>query len=361
MPLTTAHILAHRLGQQGLLAPMGKSPVEVVRGLGAVQAQDYYGAKWALGQRCNVVDAVVEEAFNKGEILRTHLMRPTWHFVLPEDIRWIQALTAHRVHQANAFMARQEGLSVRLCNKAIDVFQKALEGGKHLERTVLAAALKKAGIEAAGHRLAYILMYAELESVITSGPRRGLQFTYALLDERIPKHVKEKSLKGDEALAEFTWRYFSTRGPATVNDFSWWSGLTLAEGRKGLALLKDRLVSEPSKGKEPWYFAPSDVPKVPASFAHLLPNYDEYGIGYKDRSALRGPGAEKYGTTTMYRHLLIVNGTMHGMWDSTVKKGTVEMRTAPFVPLSATANAAIKAATKRYAKFLGVKVAPIEM
>jgi hypothetical protein len=358
MPLNNSEILARRLGQQGLLAPM-KDPMEVVRRLGAVQAQDYYGAKWALGQRSDTLDHEVEEAFNKGEILRTHMMRPTWHFVLPEDIRWMQALTAHRVHQANAFMGRKEGLTTRMCTKAIDVFQRALEGGKHLDRSQMAAALKKAKIEAAGVRLAYIIMHAELEAVITSGPRRGLQFTYALMDERIPKRVKEKQLKGEEALAEFAWRYFSTRGPATVQDFSWWSGLTLAETRKGVALLKDLLVSEPSGKKEPLYFAPIDAPKMPASFAHLLPNYDEYGIGYKDRGALRGPGAEKFGTTTMYRHLLMVNGTMHGMWDSTIKKQVVRVRTAPFIPLSASASKALNVALRRYAKFLGVKQASL--
>src|SRR5215204_6450301 len=215
-------IPAYRLHNQRLSTPNFKTPQAVVQWLGAVQAQDYAGAKWALAQRMtDATDAALDQAFADGSILRTHLLRPTWHFVTPQDIRWMLTLTAPRVHAVSAYMYRQSGLVKAVFKKSNAILEKALQGGKQLTRTELATALDKAGISADGFRLTYLMMYGELEGLICSGARRGKQFTYALLEERVPS---VKTINRVEALAELISRYFATRGPATLADFTMWSG-----------------------------------------------------------------------------------------------------------------------------------------
>ena len=182
----------------------------------------------------------VEQAFNDGQILRTHVLRPTWHFVAPEDIRWLLALSAPRIHAANAYYYRQAGLDAKTFAKSCAMIHRALEGGKTLTRAELAVHLKRAKVPADGLKLAYLMMHAELEGVICSGPRRGKQFTYALLDERVPA-TKPKTR--DEALAELARRYFASHGPATVRDFAWWSGLTVKDAQQAIDSVRPRLES----------------------------------------------------------------------------------------------------------------------
>ena len=221
-------IAQQRLIKQRLAADHFEKPAEVVDWLVAVQAQDYAGAKWALGLRLHDAhDADLDRAFNAGSILRTHVMRPTWHFVTPIDIRWLLTLTAPRVHAANAHRYRELELDDATLKRSRKVLTKTLQGGQHLTREELGEALENAGIaEAKGQRLAYMVMAAELDGLICSGPRRGKQFTYALLEERVQPGA---TLTHDEALATFTRRYFTGHGPATVQDFAKWSGLTIAD------------------------------------------------------------------------------------------------------------------------------------
>ncbi len=217
--MTKPDIAIQRLHHQQIENTNLKAPSEVVAWLGAMQAQDYAAAKWALGLRLqHVTDADVEQAFAEGKILRTHVLRPTWHFVTPEDIRWLLKLTAPRVQVFNAYQYRQLELHDAIFKRGHDIFIKILQGRKQLTRSELATTLEQAGIAAKGSRLAHIVMQAELEGIICSGARRGKQFTYALLEERAP-HAKH--LERDEALAELVKRYFSIHGPATVQDFVW--------------------------------------------------------------------------------------------------------------------------------------------
>ncbi len=210
-PMDIAH---QRLHNQKLLQTTFTKPDEVVAYLGAVQAQDYAGAKWAIAQRTKgLTDVEIDQAFADGTILRTHLMRPTWHFVTPADIRWMLMLTAPRVHAVSAFMYRQLELDKAVIKKSYTVLEKTLRGDKQLTRTELGSAFKKAGIVAEGMRLGYFMMSAELDGIICSGARKGRQFTYALLEERVPE---VKAVKRDEALAKLVQRYFATRGPATL-------------------------------------------------------------------------------------------------------------------------------------------------
>src|SRR5512139_384836 len=243
----TLDIVRHRLHNQFLSQTNCTSPAQVVEQLGAVQSQDYAGAKWALAQRLKdpATDVAIDKAFNEGKILRTHVMRPTWHFVAPGDIRWLLMLTGPRVHVGSAFMYRKLELDQAIVKKSYRVLEKALQGNKQLTRAELGIAFEKAGILAEGQRLGYFMMSAELDGIICSGARRGKQFTYALLEERAPQ---VKPLKRDEALAELVRRYFTTRGPATLHDFTWWSGLTMAEAKEGIESVKSQFVSEEIEG-----------------------------------------------------------------------------------------------------------------
>src|SRR6266567_8254469 len=283
--MTNLDIAHQRLHNQRIAGAPFEKPVDVVTWLGAVQAQDFAGAKWALGLRLQgATDESIEQAFADGTILRTHVMRPTWHFVAPADIRWLLALTAPRVHAASAYHNRKLELDDAVFRSTNAVLTNALQGGKQLTRDELASALQQAGIVTEGEqRVTYIIMRAELDGIICSGARRGKQFTYALLAERAP-HAR--MLARDEALAELTTRYFMSHGPATIQDFVWWSGLAAADAKAGLAMVTSHLQQETINGQMYWFSLSTLPVQDPSQTAYLLPNYDEYTVGYTDRSAI---------------------------------------------------------------------------
>ncbi len=231
--MTQADLTHWRLRNQHLSAPTLTDPAALVGWLGAVQAQDYGMALWAVGQRLiGATESAIQQAFDDGAILRTHVLRPTWHFVMPADIRWLLDLTAPRVRALLAYGDRQNGLDETVLAHAAAVIEAALRGGQHLTRSELGAVFAAAGIALGGtQRLAHLLMHAELDGLICSGVRRGKQPTYALLAQRAPD---AKTLSREEALAELTRRYFSGHAPATLKDFAWWSGLTVADCKQGL-------------------------------------------------------------------------------------------------------------------------------
>ena len=260
------------------------SAIDVVRWLGAVQSQDYSGAMWGLAQRTTeTTQAQLDRLFDAGAILRTHVMRPTWHFVLPDDIGWLVDLTGSRVRRGQAGRYRELGIGDDEVSRATDVLCSALAGGRFLTRPELGQALQAAGIPPDGQRLPHFLMAAELDGAIVSGPRRGKQFTYALLAERAPQ---ARTLDPSAALAALTRRYFRSHGPAQLQDFVWWSGLTVSDARSGLALAAGDLDRCVVADKEYWFDADAVSPEATSPLAHLLPNWDEYTVGYRDREAV---------------------------------------------------------------------------
>jgi len=348
-----------RLHNQRLSTTTFKNPGDVVGWFGAVQSQDYAGAKWALGQRIqNATDAAIDRSFNEGKILRTHILRPTWHFVTPADIRWMLMLTAPRVHAANAYMYRQLELDKVTLKKSNAALERALLGGRQLTRTELAAAFKKAGIVADGLRLGYFMMYAELEGLICSGARRGKQFTYALLEERVPQ---VNTLNRDEALAELTRRYFRSRGPATLQDFVWWSGLTMADAKNGIEMVKSQFVNEVLEGQTYWFAnSGSRAPfREKSPKAYLLPNYDEYFIGFKDRSAI-GEVARRSNlpenSPSLLAHSIILDSQVVGGWKRTLKKNVVIIELNLITDLTKAEKRAVAEAANWYGKFLDLRV-----
>ena len=353
-PVTNLDIAHQRLRNQHIARATFKKPGDVVGWLGAVQAQDYAGAKWALGLRLKgVSEDVVDRAFADGSILRTHLMRPTWHFVAPGDIHWLLALTAPRVHVANAFMYRSLELDSAIFKRSDAALAKALRGGRQLTREELRRALEKAGIAAGdGVRLAYLVMHAELEGVVCSGARRGKQFTYALLDERVPH---PRNLGREAALAELAGRYFTSRGPATVHDFAKWSGLTLSDARRGLEAVSSDLRQEAVDGRAYWLSRSSSATRKETSpTAHLLSIYDEYISGYKDRSAIGTAtvGARLTALGNALTAVVVLDSQIVGTWSRTLGKDAVAIEANLFARLTKAEHRAVAAAAQRYGDFL---------
>jgi hypothetical protein len=330
-----------------------RSPAEVVGWLGAVQAQEYAHARWGLGLRLQgVKDSEVEQDFDDGTILRTHVMRPTWHFVLPEDIRWMEALTGPRVNALNAGRYRQLELDEQLLQRSNAAIGQALAGGNYLTRLEIGAVLANVGIQPSGQRLAYIVIRAELDAIVCSGPRRGKQFTYALLDERAPN---AKGLPRDEALATLVRRYFTSHGPAQVNDFVWWSGLTVADTRAGLEMNRAHLVQESIGGKPHWHGSPPSGAQEAPFRAFLLPPYDEY-ISYGDRTTIVDPAHVFPRPSPDFYGTIAIKGMVVGTWRRTFVKGGALVETRPFRPFSAEERDALHAAAQHYGEFLGMPV-----
>lgn len=350
------HVIARRLARQRLLGTRFRTPAEAVAWLGAVQSQDYPGAKWAVGQRVRgATDGSVEAAFNRGEIVRVHALRPTWHFVAPADLRWIQALTGPRVRRILAVYDRQLGLDARALARAHRILERSLRDHAYKTRAELAAALKAGGVDAAGQTLARIMAHAELTALVCSGPQRGRHATYALVDERVPP---ARPLDRDEALAELTRRYFTSHGPATVRDFVWWSGLTVKDTRAGLALIG----AEPEKvdALTLWHVrARVKLPPV-AGAVHLLPNYDEYLVAYKDRQFVVPPSfktmvAEQ--RTDIFANFVLVEGRLAGTWRRTVADALVKVSVDLHRPVTRATRRAIGEAVEALAGFHGRQAA----
>jgi hypothetical protein len=357
-----AEILQLRLANQHLAQQHSTDPRAMVAHLGAVQSQDYPAALWALGLRlANVTRASIECAFDNGALLRTHVLRPTWHFVTPEDIRWMLALTAPRIKRVMASRDRELGLNDEVVARTSAAIARALAGGQHLTRPEIGAALLAAGIVVAdGSALSHLVSRAELDGLVCSGRPRGKQHTYALLEERVPR---ARMLDRDEAVAELACRYFASHGPATLNDFAWWSGLTVVDGRRGLEARGSRFVSERVSGLTYW-FASSGVPagashasaRAPGPAALLLPNFDEFTVAYRSRELFYPrelvwrPGPRD---DAPFGNVIVIGGQVVGMWKRSVLKERLRLEPRWFNPPSSREETAFAEAAERYVTFVG--------
>jgi hypothetical protein len=343
-------IATRRLRNQRITSAGLRHAVDVVSWLGAVQAQEYEPAKWALGLRMRdgAVDADVDRAIDDGRILRTHVMRPTWHFVAAADIRWMVELTGPRVQQRMVPYDRHLELDARTLVRGLRIIERALRDRQYLTRLELGDQLARGGLPMTGQRLAHMAMHAETAGVICSGPRRGKKVTYALIAERAPAAAK---LSRDEALATLTKAFFSSHGPATVRDFVWWSGLTTADAKRGLEIAKAK--REELGGHGYWTVGRLSQPPTRDRPVHLLPIYDEYIVAYRDRDAVPhlrlGPGRSE---VVIFQHALVVEGQIIGTWRTTpAGRGTV--RLFPLRPLKRDEQRALAEAVRRYERFVG--------
>lgn len=355
--LTTSDIARWRLRTQGLVGSGFVSPVDVVATMGAVQAQDHAIALWSVAQRvpgATVTD--VQRLLDDGALLRTHVLRPTWHYVTPADIRWMLALTAPRVHVHNGTYYRRHGFDDAVFARAHDRLRTALAEGAHRTRAELAEELAKDGIAVAGQALEHLVMHAELAGVICSGPMRGRQQTYALLEDRAPP--ARAQWPTSRMLAELTLRYFTGHGPATVHDFRWWSSLTMRQIEAGLEQVGDRLhrvtvddrtylAAGPPPPPTTW---PADGPIV-----HLVQALDEYVVGYQDSRDvidLSGAEAAHRDTPGLPSALVLVDGQIAGRWRRRIRVAHVDVEVVSYRPFDTVVAAALQAEADRHAAAL---------
>ena len=346
-------LVAHRLHSQRLADPRCRRAADVVRWFGAVQAQEFGPAKWGLGLRADGLgEEDVDAAFDRGLILRTHVMRPTWHFVPAADIRWMLELTAPRVSAMMRSYNRRLELDARTFARGHDAIARALEGGRFLTRTELAGVLAHAGIEARGQRLGHLVMQAELDRVVCSGPRRGRQFTYALFSERAPRAAARTR---DEALAELARRYFRSHGPASLRDFGWWSGLTMADVRAAVSLARPAVREITVDGQSFWSGSRGEPRR--GGGTHLLPIYDEYLIAYRDRDAVVSAAARAHAARDPFGHWVMIDGRLAGTWRQRNADGTLSVHAALCDRITAGQRRDLARSARRLGRFLGSAIA----
>lgn len=373
-----------RLHAQLLRGSRAQFPHDVVRHLLAVQAQEFPYARWSLAQRTRghgVAGAAgtasaedVEQAVSDGRILRTHILRPTWHFVHRDDLRWLTALSAPRLHQINAGTYRRTGIDAAAAERSGRVLADAVQGGRHLTRDQLAAHLRDAGFAATGLELAYLIMHAEISGVLTSGsparsPAGALKQTYALFDERVPAGPAEPWTR-EEALRELSRRYFTSRGPATVKDCADWSGLTMTEVRRGVALtletapatleavVIDGVVHYVAAGMDaggPGFGTAGGADSADDGRVDLVQCYDEYVMGYSATRHYFGGNAPAFPLGGTPMHVVLLDGRLAGAWRHTLLPDRCELDIRLFpAPRQSPRGDAVQQAVDQYGAFLGI-------
>jgi hypothetical protein len=355
--MNSRDVAHHRLINQQLIECEFNRPHELVRWMGCIQAQDYAGAKWAIGCRIKGIrDEEIENDFNKGKILRTHVLRPTWHFISPEDIHWMLKLTAPRVKAFCKSLHKKLDIDDKALRKSKAIITKALAGGRHLDRDEIKNLLKTGKLNTDDIRLGFYLMDAELNGLICSGERKGKQFTYALLEERVRKY---KTLDHDEAIAELAKRYFRSHGPATLHDFAWWSGLTLTDGKKGIELNHKNLSHLVLNGQAYWFSEDATGNKAKTS-VYLLPPFDEFTVAYKDRMDIVNPKFYLK-TGNGMKPVVVQSGQITGIWKRTELKDKVEIEITSLEANNKTAAQKIKRTSNDYAKFLNKDLGKLKL
>jgi hypothetical protein len=356
----TDYIVRRRLSNQRIVGGKFERPEEVVRWLGAVQAQDYAQSLWAVGLRLGSATlGDVEEAIAEARIVRTWPMRGTIHFVPAEDVGWMLKLSASRMLAADGRRLGQLGLDRETMGRCAELFRDALEGGRRLSRPSMMDLLEGAGIGTGVQRGYHILWHLSQAGLICPGPMQDKQQTFVLLDEWVP-HARE--LSREEALAELAGRYFVSHGPATVHDFARWAGLTVTETRKALEAAPPNLASEKIDGKDYWSGRASGRAAHDDRGVHLLPGFDEYLLGYGDRSAvLASEHAQKIvpGNNGIFLPTIVVAGRVVGTWKRKLKRDSVGIQLRPFAALGASEEE-IVAAAECYCDFVGLPLSSVE-
>jgi winged helix DNA-binding protein len=355
--MTISDIARFRLHNQQIAEATFEQPGAVVAWLGAVQAQDYSGALWAVGLRMrNAVEADIERAIASRTIIRTWPMRGTLHFVAAADVRWmLELLTPRLVANSAHFLLRDFDLDESAFARSKDLVARALQGGGRLTRNAMYKTLEAGGISAAGNGGRHILWRLAQDGLICFGPYEGKQQTFVLLDEWAPK---AKPMSRDESLAELAKRYFTSHGPATLHDFVWWSGLTAADARAAIDMAKRSLAQETVNGQTYWLASSTPAKKDRAPAAYMLPAFDEYTVAYKDRSAALDPAYTKQANSGngMLYPTMVVDGRVVGTWKRALKKDTLAISQSPFAKLKRAEAGALAEAASRYGKFLGASL-----
>jgi Winged helix DNA-binding domain len=353
-------LVRRRLRSQLLATTHFTRPADVVAWLGAVQAQDYLGALWAVGLR--LVDARerdVERAIEERSIVRTWPLRGTLHFVAARDARWMLDLLAPRALAGAAGRMRALGIDERVVALARRTLTKHLEGDRRITRPAAYALLERAGIATVRERGLHLLWRLAHDGLLCFGPRRGRQQTFVLFDEWLPR---AKRLSRDDALAELARRYFTGHGPATARDFAWWSGLTLGEARAAITLAGKQLIEEELLPAERHWSAASAPPKDPVRArerAYALPPFDEFLVGYTDRSAAIDAAAViRPSAFSLLKPAIVVDGQVIASWGRSISGARVHFTISPFSPPTKLKTAAVERALSAYARFFELESVP---
>ncbi len=347
-----------RLDSQHIAGSEFSSPKSLVAWMGAMQAQDFPMAKWSIGVRLpGATEKLVASAIDGGDILRTHLLRPTWHFVSPDDIYWLLDLTAPQIKSGQKSRDRVLELTDTVYSTSNRIIEKELSARGQLSREELLLALNRAGLATDQNRSAHLLMRAELDKIICSGATLRGKPSYALLAERVPK---PKLKTREEALSELAGRYFTSRGPVTLQDFMWWSGLAAKDARQALESVKSQLDSFTVDDREYWASKGSTPPRSTERQVNLLPLYDEFLVSYADRSAAISPALEQHmkeiSNYGVFRPIIVIDGLVVGIWKRTLKKDTMLVEIQLFSAAGKSDLTLIESASAGFARFWGAKL-----
>jgi hypothetical protein len=304
----------------------------------------------------DATEQAVEQAIADRSIIRTWPMRGTLHFVAADDIRWMLALLTPRVLGNSRWRVKQLELDASVFARSRKVLVRALRGGQQRSRNAIYETLEAAGIATATGRGLHILWQLAQEGFICFGARQAKQPTFALLDEWAPS-PKEK--ERDAALAELARRYFTSHGPASLQDFAWWSGLTMMDARDALEMSRSHLLQEVIQGRSYWFSSSAPTVNDSRQSAYVLPAYDEYTVAYKDRSAACSPMyAKRAGSANgILSPILVIDGQVVGVWKRSLKKGSVVITTDLFRSLTEANKRAVARAARPYGVFLNAQVA----
>lgn len=359
--MTQKNISNSRLISQGIVDPISDSPKEIVNRMGALQAQDFNMAKWAIGLRLrNPTEQKIDSAIDSAEIIRTHVLRPTWHFISSDDIYWMLDLTASRILSSMKGRNKQLELSSNVFKKVNKIIEKILTGNKSLPRRELVNEINKAKIKTDNNRLSHILLNAELEGLICSGKMKDNQTTYALLNERVEK---PKPIKKEEGLYKLSTKYFQSHFPATLQDFCWWSGLSFSNAKQALELIKDHFICEKLHEQEYWLPNSFVLKKTYKESAFLLPAFDEFLISYKDRSAaiLHEHQRKAFSNNGIFWPTIVIDGQVKGLWKREIKRETVVIEPDLFDKKNDKDKELIKEAAENFGSFLNKKTEVIKI
>ena len=353
----THHEISHyRLVSQKLYEKSPNSPQEVVQHLGAMQAQDYAMAKWAIGSRCDATEAAIEEAINSAQIIRTHILRPTWHFVSAEDIYWMLDLSGPQVQKMTISAAKKYGYDLKMLNQINSQIEKSLVGNNHLTRDEIMRELNIKKGSSQDFLAAAIMMHAELDGLVCNGRMKGKQITYALLEERVSK--PKTKLSKEESLAKLALRYFESHGPATLLDFSWWSGFPPTTCKLILSAIELQLNSTEIDNQIYWFKKDVSHETNFRESVHFLPAFDEILISYKSREAsiLLEHQPKAFNNNGIFKPIILENGKVIGTWKRTIKKDYAKIETQFFNTPESSKKEILFEGIKAFENYLETKV-----
>jgi hypothetical protein len=353
--MTYQEISHYRLVSQKLYKTTKNSPQEIVQHLGAMQAQDYAMAKWAIGSRCDASEKEIEEAINSAQIIRTHILRPTWHFVSADDIYWMLDLSAPQVKRFTASAAKKYGYDAKKLEQINSAIEKMLCGNNHMTRDEIMQELNIQKTSKEDFLSAAIMMNAELDGLVCNGKMKGKQITYALLEERVAK--PKTKLTKEKALEKLAKRYFESHGPATLSDFSWWSGFAPTTCKIAVNAIELRLDSVEIENQKYW-FAKQSFENNFRESVHFLPAFDEILISYKNREAsiLLEHQSKAFTNNGIFKPTILENGKVIGIWKRTIKKDLAKIETQFFDVTEKDKKTAVFEGIKSFENYLETKI-----